>query len=63
MSGLPGDYHEDANRLARKAWRALARGTGMRLTHDEVRALHLMESNGEWWNSFCPNSPSTVDQS
>lgn len=28
LYGLPGDYHADANNLARKAWRALARGQG-----------------------------------
>lgn len=51
-SGVVGDYHSDANSLARKAWRARKRGTGMRLSADEVVALHVMEGDGDWWNSF-----------
>lgn len=53
-SGVIGDYHEDANRLARKAWRALKRGTGMHLTAEEVQALHQIEQDGDWWQSFNP---------
>lgn len=56
MTGLPGDYHDDANNLARKAWRALARGTGMRLTADEVNALHQIFADGVWWMSFDPRA-------
>lgn len=51
-----GDYAEDANRLARKAWRALARGTGMHLSADEVIALHKIERDGDWWQAFNPTA-------
>jgi hypothetical protein len=53
--GVAGDYHDDANALARKAWRARERGTGMRLNADEVIALHIMQGDGDWWASFSPS--------
>lgn len=54
--GVAGDYHGDANTLARKAWRARQRGTGMRLNADEVIALHVIQGDGDWWASFAPTS-------
>jgi hypothetical protein len=51
---LPGDFANDAITFARKAWRALARGTGMHLTEAEVVAVHLIMADGEWWQQFNP---------
>ena len=49
----PGHSSNEAlHSLAQKAWRAKERGTGMRLTAEEVVALHWMEGDGDWWNSF-----------
>lgn len=53
--GVHGDYSEDANALARRVWRAKARGTGCYLTADMVVALHSMEGDGDWWQSFDPD--------
>lgn len=37
--------------LRRKAHRAVARGTGCRLTNAEVEALDCMQGDGDWWNA------------
>lgn len=52
--GIVSDFASDADNLARRAWKALAEGRGMRLSADEVRALHEIEGDGEWWQSFAP---------
>lgn len=50
--GVVGDYSMAADDLARRAHRALQRGTGCHLTPEMVIALHFMEGDGEWWQSF-----------
>lgn len=49
--GLPGDYADDAGSMKRKVRRAVARGTGCKLTADEAMALNLIQGDGEWWQS------------
>lgn len=58
--GVAGDLGPVADRIARKAWRAHGRGTGMRLTALEVIALHEIEGDGEWWQSFNPAARTSV---
>jgi hypothetical protein len=43
-----------ANDLAKRAWVALSEGRGLRLSYLEVLALHEMEGDGDWWQSFNP---------
>ena len=50
--GLVSDYAELADRIVRRAFRARDRGTGMHLSAEEVIALHEIEGDGEWWQSF-----------
>jgi hypothetical protein len=50
--GLVSDYAAEADAIARRAWRAMRRGTGMYLSPQEVIALHEIEGDGEWWQSF-----------
>lgn len=54
--GLAG-FQPEGDAIARKAFRAKARGTGMRLTAEEVLALHEMEGDGDWWQSFAKLAP------
>ena len=49
---VPGDYADDAISMARKVQRAVARGTGCRLTADEAMALDIIEGDGDWWNEL-----------
>jgi hypothetical protein len=55
--GSVSDLAELSDRIARRAWRARAHGTGMYLSPEEVVALHEMEGDGEWWQSFNPAHP------
>jgi hypothetical protein len=55
--GIIGDFASDADNLARRAWKALLAGKGMRLSANEVVALHEAEGDGEWWQSFNPAHP------
>ena len=50
LQGLPGDYKHDAEAMRSKVQLALSRGTGCRLSADEVYALDAIFADGDWWN-------------
>lgn len=50
----PSEYADDMESFARKVWQAQKRGTGIRLTADEVVAVHVLMADGDWWMQFAP---------
>jgi hypothetical protein len=48
--------------MARKVQRAASRGTGCRLTRDEVFELDRLEEGGEWWESLRPSPAPTAGE-
>lgn len=57
---LADNPHSWADSLARRAWKALQEGRGMRLSAYEVMTLHEIQGDGEWWQSFNPAAPSSI---
>jgi len=49
VSGLPGDYAIDAEKMRARVQMAVRRKTGCHLTADMAFALDAIMGDGDWW--------------